>query len=299
MNPNIYSGLEVVPSAKDTKHDQARSEDSIPDGLELALSTEADKQVLQPEKEVVCSTPTEMLPLEVDGTLHGNTQLLRGTTNGRPSRRKFCGLRPWVFLVLIGIGTIFVLGLAIGLGVGLSSSKNSSTPSTSAPAPLPSDSAPVKDALKIGGSLDASYYTGKGAWNRTGLAFNWQRFSTAMPGQPKGRLDLVMYYQHYSGAIRWMYRTNTSSWLRGPEGWEEVAVDARNATPISAFHETRNKTTTWDIFCKHHALLGAAIFLPDVDLLKLQTLTKPIEFASALETTLAPCGPRVQSQTPT
>lgn len=119
MDPTIHSGPEVVPG---TKYHQAQSENSIPDGLEVAPSTEADKQVVQPEKEAIYSTPAEkMLSLEENGTLGGNTQLSRGTTNGRPSRRSFCGLRPRVFLVLIGIGTMFVLGLAIGLGVGLSS----------------------------------------------------------------------------------------------------------------------------------------------------------------------------------
>lgn len=83
--------------------------------------------------------------------------------------------------------TVFVLGLAIGLGVGLSSKDtNTTTPTPSAAVPLPIASTPVEDALKIVGSVDASYYTSKGAWNGTGLAFDWQRFSSDMPGQPQG-----------------------------------------------------------------------------------------------------------------
>lgn len=161
-------------------------------------------------------------------------------------------MRIKMLFILLAVGTVFILGIAIGLGVGLSSktsSESSSKPHDTTPSP--SASPPVQDALRIGGSLNDSYYSTKGAWNGSGIAYNWQTFSSDLEGQPQGEQNLIVYYQHYLGAIRWMRRSDDAKWLRGSEGSEDVAADAKNATPISAVHLNQNVTKLWHVFCKH------------------------------------------------
>jgi hypothetical protein len=57
-----------------------------------------------------------------------------------------------------------------------------------------------------------------------------------------------MYFQHYTGDIRWMQLTNTGDWVGGTYS-EVVAVDARNNTPLSAVAYSIGGNDTWHIFC--------------------------------------------------
>lgn len=230
----------------------------IPDGLEVAPPIEGDKQVVQPEKEVAhleddLPIPTETAHRGEDCKMaQEHVEKSRGPKSGSLKHREVCGMRMKLLIIILAVGTVFVLGLAIGLGVGLSSKdsgEQSAEPGDTAPSP--STSPPVQEAFSIGGGLNDSYYSTKGAWNGSGIAYNWQTFSSDLQGQLQGEQHIIVYYQHYLGAIRWMRRSNNSRWLRGPEASENVAVDAKNATPISAVHLNQNLTKLWHVFCKH------------------------------------------------
>ena len=242
----------------DRKDPQSPTAKEIPEGLEVAPPIEGDKQVVQPEKEVAFREEDYPIPIgktqrDEEYTMSPeNIELSRGPMSDSPRNRRVCGMRIKMLFILLAVGTVFILGLAIGLGVGLSS-KTSSEPSSKPhdTTPSPSASPPVQDALRIGGSLNDSYYSTKGAWNGSGIAYNWQTFSSDLEGQPQGEQNLIVYYQHYLGAIRWMRRSDDAKWLRGSEGSEDVAVDAKNATPISAVHLNQNVTKLWHVFCKH------------------------------------------------
>jgi hypothetical protein len=214
----------------DSGNSQASTAKDIPDGLEVVPSTQSDKQVVQAEKEVSHLEEDFSIPIE---RAHGdadymtskeNVEMSQGPKYSPPRHRTVCGMRLKVLFILLAVVTLFVLGLAIGLGVGLSlkdSGEVSSEPSNNA-----SSSPPIQEAFSIGGGLNDSYYSSKGAWN----------------------------YQHYSGALRWMRRLDSARWLRGPEQVEVVAVDAKNATPISAMYLIQNQTSLWHVFCEHRIL---------------------------------------------
>jgi hypothetical protein len=240
----------------DSGNSQASTAKDIPDGLEVVPSTQSDKQVVQAEKEVSHLEEDFSIPIE---RAHGdadymtskeNVEMSQGPKYSPPRHRTVCGMRLKVLFILLAVVTLFVLGLAIGLGVGLSlkdSGEVSSEPSNNA-----SSSPPIQEAFSIGGGLNDSYYSSKGAWNGSGLAYTWQTFSIDQEDQPKD--EAVMYYQHYSGALRWMRRLDSARWLRGPEQVEVVAVDAKNATPISAMYLIQNQTSLWHVFCEHRIL---------------------------------------------
>jgi hypothetical protein len=243
-----------------SENSQALTAKDFPDGLEVVPSIESDKQVVQAEKEV--AHLEEDFPIPAEKT-HGdgdyamskeNDEIAHGPKNGSPRHRTVCGMRLKLMFTLLAVATVLILGLAIGLGVGLSS-KNSGKSSSESTETTPSALPPIQEAFTIGGGLNESYYSTKGAWNGSGLAYTWQTFSTDLKGQAKGEAKPVMYYQHYSGALRWMRRTDSDGWLRGSEGLEDVAVDAKNATPISAMYLIQNFTSSWHVFCEHGTLL--------------------------------------------
>jgi hypothetical protein len=256
---DIPDDLEVVPPIEHGKEVvQALTMKNLPDGLEVARPIEHDKQVVQAEKEVSYLEDDFPIPVEREhvepshgwvGEAVGRWLGGDGEKSG-PHNRTVCGMRIKLLFILLAVGTVFILGLAKGLGVGLSpkaSGKSSSESNGTATSASPT----IQQASSIGGGLDDSYYSNKGAWNGSGLAHTWQTFSSDLEGQAKGETDVVMYYQHHSGAIRWMRRTGPTGWLRGPDIWEDVAVDAKNATPISAMYLMQNYTSLAHVFCKH------------------------------------------------
>ncbi|KAF2718068.1 hypothetical protein K431DRAFT_142310 [Polychaeton citri CBS 116435] len=97
----------------------------------------------------------------------------------------------------------------------------------------------------VGGALNPSYYTTEGAFNGSGIALASQSFSESLEGGTQG--SLVMYFQHWSGQIRWQQLDSQGNWLGGDVS-EVVAVDAKNATPLSAVSYSIGGRSQWHIF---------------------------------------------------
>lgn len=235
-------------------------------GLEVAPATEGDKQVVQPEKEVV------RLGYDVEAREHQFSQPLI-QPDGQPSlsreqreqprSNRICGMKRGLFWGLLIACLVFVLGLAIGLGVGLGTSdsdgsEKSSPTKTATGSPASPTAVPVEDTFKIGGSLSERFYSREGAWNGTGIATNWQRFASNFEDARSGVDNLVVYYQHHSGAIRWMRQTTDGDFARLPSNQETVAEDAKNSTPIAAVHldDYERGLKLWHIFCMLSTVLA-------------------------------------------
>jgi hypothetical protein len=99
----------------------------------------------------------------------------------------------------------------------------------------------------IGGAIDPAYYSQHGAFNGSGIALASQSFASNLEKGTQG--SIVMYFQHFSGEIRWYQLTNSGEWQGGTVS-EVVAVDARNNTPLSAVSYSTGDTDTWHVFCK-------------------------------------------------
>jgi hypothetical protein len=228
-------------------------------GLEVAPASEHDKQfvnhVREGDKEVVNQSEKEVVPSKQPG------QHSEETTE--PTNRKILGLkRRWFWILLVVL--LLAIALGVGLGVGLTSkdssesSTTSSTSSTSTQAPSPT--AVLSDELKIGGSLNDSYYSNSGAWNGSGIAQVWQNFAQDFTDtSTANEHEIVVYYQDHNGDIRWLRETSntTSVWQPGPADVAVMASDARNSTPITAVHWDSDGANYWHVFCKS-ALLASA-----------------------------------------
>jgi hypothetical protein len=225
-------------------------------GLEVAPATEGDKQVVQPEKEVVrLGYDVETREQQFSQPLiqpEGQPSLSRE----QPRSNRICGMKRGLFWGLLIVCLVFVLGLAIGLGVGLGTSdsdgsEKSSPTKTATDSPAEPTAVPVADTFKIGGGLSERFYSREGAWNGTGIATNWQRFASNFEDARSGMDNLVVYYQHHSGAIRWMRQTTDGDFTRLPSNQEIVAEDAKNSTPIAAVHldDYERGLKLWHVFC--------------------------------------------------
>ncbi|GAB7341492.1 hypothetical protein MBLNU457_7720t2 [Dothideomycetes sp. NU457] len=144
-------------------------------------------------------------------------------------RRRVCGMKRGLLIALVVLVLVLAVALGVGLGVGLSQKAKSSSSSQAASAYL------------IGGALNAVYYSTTGAFNGSGIALASESFDGSSHG------DLVMYFQHYTGQIRWQQLTDQGQWVGGDET-TIVASDARNSTPLSAVAYAMNKTSTWHVF---------------------------------------------------
>lgn len=102
---------------------------------------------------------------------------------------------------------------------------------------------------RIGGSLNASYYSKQGAWNGSGIALASQSFP-ASSNDTSVHESLVLYYQHHSGEIRWQRLTSEGKWVGGSQS-EIVATDAKNSTPLSAIAYVKDGTSIWRLFCMY------------------------------------------------
>jgi hypothetical protein len=134
----------------------------------------------------------------------------------------------------------------------------STKPSTTSTSSIPSTTR-SSDLLKIGGSLDASYYSSFGAWNGSASARALQNFAQDFEDAIPGIVyESVVYYQHHSGEIRWLRETanEMQRWQPGPSDLMVVASDARNSTPISTVHIFLDGISYWHLFCRfsltHH-----------------------------------------------
>lgn len=230
-------------------------------GLEVAPATDGDKQVIQPEKEVV------QLGYDFESRdQHFSQPLIQpdeppSLSHEQPRKHHICGLKRGIFWGLLIACLLFVLGLAVGLGVGLGTSDSggpeTSSPATTTGSPAQPTALPVDDIFKIGGGLSERFYSEEGAWNGTEIATNWQRFASNFEDAKPDVDNLVIYYQHHSGAIRWMRQTTDGDFARLPSNQEVVAEDAKHSTPIAAVHldDHERGLKLWHIFCTPFAVL--------------------------------------------
>lgn len=228
----IPAGLEVVPDS---------GKEPVQVGKEVA---QAEKEAISgAEKEAISGVEKEVVSPEIKPD--GWHVILQGPSGGR----KIWGLRASIFVALL-VSVVAVSALAIGLGVGLkkrhddtNSSSGSSSNSTD------SNTSPTSAEYRIGGSIDASYYSRKGAWNGTGIALASQSFPADSEDAPIG--SLVMYFQHHASEIRFMRLTSEGSWVGGTDS-EVVATNAKNSTPLSAVAYVKNGTSQWHVFCESY-----------------------------------------------
>jgi hypothetical protein len=250
-------------------------------GLEVAPARGYDKQIVSSfdhsEKQVVTNPEDEK---EVAHSITGPHTPLVPLDWSEPDLQKptrdawICGLKRTVFWAVL-VAVLLAVGLAVGLGAGLTTSKSdkaSPALSTSENAPSPSDatststqppspeSTATSEKLKIGGTIDPSYYTNTGAWNGSGISYIWQNFTQDWDDILRtNEYSHVVYFQHYSGEIHWMRQTSDYSWKEGPEDLLVVAADAKNSTPISAVQYTANGTNYWNVFCEFTTWRVAAV----------------------------------------
>jgi len=184
-------------------------------GIESVWAHEGDKEVyFAPQKHASAVQPS------------GDIEHVEATST-RP-RRRMCGMRRGLLITLVALVFALAIALGVGLGVGLSQKDKS-------------DNAAKASAYLIGGALNPAYYTTSDAFNGSGIALASESFDGSSHG------DLVMYFQHYTGQIRWQQLNDQGQWEGGDET-TIVASDARNSTPLSAVAYALNKTSTWHVF---------------------------------------------------
>ncbi|KAM0723574.1 hypothetical protein Q7P37_000561 [Cladosporium fusiforme] len=228
---HIESGLEVAPA---TEHDLHYGN----------LSLEGDKIVINQGEKVVITEPG--LGSALAHSQHGP----EGPEKAK--KRKLFGVRRGIFWTLL-VGSLLAIALGVGLGIGLGSreSQESSIPTATASSTssLPS-STPLSDLQEIGGSLDTSYYSRSGAWNGSASARALQNFGDEFDDATNSVWQTVVYYQHFSGEIRWLRQTTNEmeEWQPGPSDRLVVASDAKNSTPLSTVHIFWNRISYWHLF---------------------------------------------------
>ena len=89
--------------------------------------------------------------------------------------------------------------------------------------------------------------TGAGALNGTSLALVTQSFPAASGGSEE---NLVMYFQHRDGHIRYMWLAKNGTWVGGDSS-TDVANNAKNNTPITAVSYTWTGNNFWRVFCMY------------------------------------------------
>jgi len=180
------------------------------------------------EKEVAVSAPAQP---------EAKHEPEAGATIRKPKRR-VCGL-PLMWLLIIGAIIIaLAIGLGVGLGVGLDNNGHGSSGSAY--------ETPANAEYLIGGAINPEYYSTTGAFNGSGIALAQQSFSADLTQGVQG--SIVMYFQHWTGDIRYEQLSSTGSWLGGDES-TIVASDAKNNTPLSAVsYVTPDYVSTWHLF---------------------------------------------------
>jgi hypothetical protein len=160
-----------------------------------------------------------------------------------------CGMKKRTFHILFICGLVWflalALGLSLGLALGLKKNKDSYVCTSlmlGARSLILSRNSNHADAFCrqkpeycIGGSLNANYFSKKGAYNGTGIALAGESWNV---GQ---RRIFTLYFQHHTGDIRYMQYTTDKKWVGGTKA-QTVATDAKNASPISAVSVGLNTT---------------------------------------------------------
>lgn len=142
---------------------------------------------------------------------------------------------------MVLIALLIVLGVALGVGLGFGLNKDDSTQGTPID-PFCRDN----PELCIGGALGEQYYSQKGAFNGSGIALAGNIWNQDT------HLIFTLYFQHWSGDIRYMQYTDDEKWVGGTRS-ETVATDAKNATAISAVAYALNETQFVSCFCLLHS----------------------------------------------
>ncbi|KAF2008911.1 hypothetical protein BU24DRAFT_359236, partial [Aaosphaeria arxii CBS 175.79] len=152
-----------------------------------------------------------------------------------------CGVRKRTFNIIVIAAIIAIvvvtLALGIGLGLGLKDKDSSDSPKNKGVAPFCND----HPELCIGGALGTEYYSKKGAFNGSGIALAGESWS-----QDKRRI-FTLYFQHWTGDIRFMQYTTEKKWIGGTRS-ETVATDAKNGTAISTVSFAINSTQYFHVF---------------------------------------------------
>lgn len=124
-------------------------------------------------------------------------------------------------IALVPVGA----GVGVGVGVGLGLAKSSGS-----------------------GDGDLSQYMSKtGAFNGSGIAFASQSFSSSVTNGTQG--VGVIYFQHWTGQIRYVQYSNAGEWVGGSYS-EVVATDAKPGTPLSAVAYSTGGANVWNVFCQ-------------------------------------------------
>jgi len=84
--------------------------------------------------------------------------------------------------------------------------------------------------------MNPAYLSKEGAFNGTGIAIASQSFNTGGYG------TIVLYFQFHDGTVRSMQLSSTG-WIGGDYS-TIIAVDAKNATPISAVSYAKDQSST-------------------------------------------------------
>jgi hypothetical protein len=177
-----------------------------------------------------------------------------------PKDDRKCGMKKRSFFILITCIGIFIVALALGLGLGLglglkkdkyvhndpryySRKSLTSRRNDTKTDPFCRDN----PDLCIGGSLNAEYFSTNGAFNGTGIALAGESWNK---GQ---RRIFTLYFQHHSGDIRFMQYTTDRQWIGGTKA-QTVAIDAKDASPISAVSFAINATQYVRLIIMQHEL---------------------------------------------
>ncbi|KAJ9616634.1 hypothetical protein H2200_000353 [Cladophialophora chaetospira] len=131
---------------------------------------------------------------------------------GRLNRRIY-GIRAKWLLLGLGVLILLIIVLGAGLGAGLHSKH----------------------------SQKASQGSQSGALNGTSISVVTQTFST------DEKESLVMYFQHWTGQIRYMQLGDDGVW-KGGDSSSIVASDAKNNTPIAAVSYVWDGVSFWRVF---------------------------------------------------
>lgn len=201
-------------------------------GLEVVFNSHDGPQVVQPEKEAVQPHwSAQQSEKEVADPFVQLDEPPSLPIRESQTPRRICNLPRKIFWILVLALALLAIGLGIGLGVGLGSNAEE-TPTSAATAtdttedssdPSETSTPAVAKELRIGGSLDPSYYSAEGVWNGTGLAHNWQSFSSNYGDAPEDAESLGIYYQHRTGAFRWMrYTTGVSGARQNQRSWPRM-----------------------------------------------------------------------------
>lgn len=110
-----------------------------------------------------------------------------------------------------------------------------------------------------------------GVFNGTGLDINSAAFVQNFPGFANQSAQVILYFQHHSGDLRWA-GLNDSGWFGGGPN-QTIATDAKNATSISTAAFAYNSKNYWRIYCKSYQ--GEPIIADGKDLIN--DHTRPID----------------------